>query len=85
MYYMSLTKYALQRAQLLFRISFLSLVTTQLSSHSFPQLHSALNSVDAERPQSSMGKHRVGCSTAAKRDESLDKWDAQLLHDDWMI
>ena len=54
MYYMSLTKYALQRAQLLFRISFLSLVTTRLSSHSFPQLHSALNSVDAERPQSSM-------------------------------
>ncbi|MEQ2306064.1 hypothetical protein AMECASPLE_004195 [Ameca splendens] len=41
---MSLTTYALQRAQLLFRISFLSLVTTRLSSHSFPQLHSALNS-----------------------------------------
>ncbi|MEQ2298837.1 hypothetical protein AMECASPLE_009417 [Ameca splendens] len=41
---MSLTKYALQCAQLLLRISFLSLVTTQLSSHSFSQLHSALNS-----------------------------------------
>ena len=51
--YMSLTKYALQRAQLLFRISFLSLVSTRLSSHSFPRLHGTLNSVDAERLPSS--------------------------------
>ncbi|MEQ2282877.1 hypothetical protein AMECASPLE_005259 [Ameca splendens] len=69
---MSLTKYALQ-AQLLFRISFLSLVTTRLSSHSFPQLHSALNSEFSV----SGGLWGSGLASAGP--------DAQLLHDDWMI
>ncbi|MEQ2227260.1 hypothetical protein ILYODFUR_035944 [Ilyodon furcidens] len=80
---MSLTKYALQCAQLLFRISFLSLVTTRLSSHSFPQLHSALNSefnseakmLDFVPPigrSVSLGVYGAA-SAAAKRDKSLDK------------
>ncbi|MED6273134.1 hypothetical protein CHARACLAT_003566 [Characodon lateralis] len=86
---MSLTKYALQRAQPLFRISFLSLVMTQLSSHSILQLHSALNS------EFNSEAKMLGFVPPIGRSASLGVYgavgwpwpaqDAQLLHDDWMI
>ncbi|MED6273875.1 hypothetical protein CHARACLAT_010772 [Characodon lateralis] len=86
---MSLTKYALQRAQLLFRISFLSLVTTRLSSHSFLQLHSALNSEFNSKAKMLGFVPPIGrsASLGVNGGSGLASagLDAQLLHDDWMI
>ena len=59
-----MTKYALELLQLFFRISSLSQVTDATFSSFIPERHAALNSEEAGLPLSSMGKHRVGCSTA---------------------
>ncbi|MEQ2311994.1 hypothetical protein AMECASPLE_026382 [Ameca splendens] len=84
---MSSTKYALQHAQLLFRISFLSLVTTRLSSHSFPQLRSALNSEFNTEAKMLGFVPPIGCSASlgVYSGLALAGLDAQLLHYDWMI